>query len=362
MSFFNRTQKSKDTHIHSYGEFWNWFQCNEKEFYSIVKEQGNVEDGFFDQLSAKLDELKDGFYFLAGMCDEDTAELVLTADGNIRNIAFVEDLVNAAPALPGWRFTALKPALEGIGIEMAGYRYNEDNLHFYAIEHSGYPDEIDITIVHDDLTEENKSQILNGVYIFLDNYLGELDFLINIDNLKVIGRSEATSELIPISKLNDFLKWRQKEFIEKYEGVRHNTKEDSYTSFEAEMENGNMLLAIINTDILKWDCKASHPWVSVFTIKYDGSDTNGMPHSNDYETMDDIEDEIVQKLNDADGYLNIGRQTGNSEREVYFACKDFRLPSKVFYEMQQKFKDKFEIEFDIYKDKYWQSFERFNRN
>ena len=35
-------------------------------------------------------------------------------------------------------------------------------------------------------------------------------------------------ELIPISKLKDFLTWREKEFIEKYEGTRHNTENDSY--------------------------------------------------------------------------------------------------------------------------------------
>jgi len=65
--------------------------------------------------------------------------------------------------------------------------------------------------------------ILYGIYIFLDNYLGELDFLNNIDNLKVINKKEAEKELVSIGKLKDFLIWRQKEFIEKYEGVWYNT-------------------------------------------------------------------------------------------------------------------------------------------
>jgi predicted fused transcriptional regulator/phosphomethylpyrimidine kinase len=46
------------------------------------------------------------------MLDDDTAELVLTADGSLLNIAFVEDLVETAPNLKGWKFTALKPAME----------------------------------------------------------------------------------------------------------------------------------------------------------------------------------------------------------------------------------------------------------
>ncbi len=33
-----------------------------------------------------------------------------------------------------------------------------------------------ISIIHTDMNNKNSSQITNGVYIFLDNYLGELDF------------------------------------------------------------------------------------------------------------------------------------------------------------------------------------------
>jgi hypothetical protein len=69
---------------------------------------------------------------------------------------------------------------------------------------------------------------------------------------------------------------------------------------------------------------------------------------------------IMHELKDVDGYLNVGRQTSEGEREIYFACKDFRKPSKVFFNTQKKHPDNFEIEYDIYKDKYWKTFERFN--
>jgi Family of unknown function (DUF695) len=97
-------------------------------------------------------------------------------------------------------------------------------------------------------------------------------------------------------------------------------------------------------------------------IKYDGSKDNGMPNENDYKLLDKIEAEMMQDLRDINGYLNIGRQTSNGEREVYFACKDFRKPSKVFYTTRQKYCKNFEIEYEIYKDKYWQSFERFSNS
>ncbi|MGZ5242567.1 MAG: DUF695 domain-containing protein, partial [Bacteroidia bacterium] len=99
------------------------------------------------------------------MLDENTAELVLTADGNTKNIVFVEDLVNSAPKIDRWKFTALKePMNEGFAIKMGDYEFNSENIKFYAKELVDYPDEIDIIVVHDNLTEENREEISNGTY------------------------------------------------------------------------------------------------------------------------------------------------------------------------------------------------------
>jgi hypothetical protein len=364
MSFLKNIFNKKEEPVKNYADFWVWFQKNEKGFFNTVKNKTNIEKNFFDKLSPKLEELKEGFFYVTGMLDENTVELILTADGNIKNIGFVEDLVQQAPKIDGWKFTALKPSMNiaDVTIEMAGLKFDSENLFFYSNDFPEYPDEIDITIIHSNLTDSNRQQITNGVYIFLDNYLGELDFVNNIDNLQVIGTHEAQKELVPISKLKDFLHWRHKEFIEKYEGERYDTENDAYSILEAKLESGNMLLAVVNTQLLNWDRKASHPWLAVMIIKYDGSNNNGMPVPEDYEILSTIEEELMQVLKDKDGYLNIGRQTAENEREIYFVCKDFRKLSNVFYETELKYKNRFEIEYGIYKDKYWQSFNRFKQD
>lgn len=361
MSFFKNLFGTKETSINSYQDFWNWFTKYETDFYNVVKTNKDIETLFFDKISPKISELQNGFFFVTGMYNDHTAELIITADGDIKNIAFVEDLVETAPSLEKWRFTALKPALniEDVNISMAGYEFNGTNLFFYANEKAAYPDEVDISIIHNELNDENRNQISTGVYIFLDNYLGELDFINNIDNLSIVGSHEAEKEPVPISKLKDFLTWRQKEFVEKYEAVRYDTENDSYSMLEAELESGNKLFAVINTEILDWDSKASHPWITTLTLRYNGSNNNGMPTDEDYELLNQIEAEIGKELKDFDGYLNIGRQTANGEREIFFACKEFRKPSKVFYQISQSYKKSFEINYEIYKDKYWQSFEKF---
>jgi hypothetical protein len=361
MSFLKNIFKAKQTAIDTYEDFWNWFSKNEKAFHKVVKAAGNIEKEFFNELTPKLDELQEGIFFVTGMHDDNTVELILTAEGSIKNIVFVEEIVGAAPSLPGWMFTAHKPALniEDVVINMAGHEFSRKNLHFYSNIKEAYPDEIDITVVHDDLTDENKSAIINGIYIFLDNYLGELAFAVTVDNLLFAAPQEAKQEPIPIEKLKDFLDWRQKEFIEKYEGDRHDTENDNYAVMEGKTTIGESIIATINTDLLNWDSKASHPWILVVEIPFDGRKNGGLPDESTSKLLDEIEDAVIEDLKDFDGFLNIGHQTTGNKREIYFACKDFRKPAKILSQLQQQYADKTTIDYDIYKDKYWQSFNRF---
>lgn len=363
MSFLKRLFGSKEEPVRNYNDFWNWFSQNEVKFANVVKHRLNIEKDFLDKISSKLGELKDGYFFLTGMYDDNTVELVLTADSNVGNIVFIEELVAHAPKLAGWKFTALKPALEikDITIDMGGFKFSGDTLSFYGNEEPGYPDEISITLCHPDLTESNRNVITNGTYIFLEHILGELDFVNIVDEVRVIAKEQAAKELIHLSKLRDFLSWRQKEFVEKYEGTAYDTENNGHSVLQGQLASGNMLIATINVELLEWERKASHPWVGILKIKYDGRNNNGMPDTEDYEMINEIEEKLVADLPDHEGYLNIGRQTADGEREVYFACKDFRKPSKSFFDVQKQLAGKFEVSYEMYKDKYWRSFERFRQ-
>ena len=204
--------------LHSaYQDFWNWFTENEKRFHKIIKSKTYIEQGFLDPLAAELNNIKDGFYFLVGMSDEETAELIFTADANLSNIVFIEDFVKTAPKIEGWTFEALKPAspIEEIIIEMEGHRFDKDHLHFYPIQNENYPDEIEITVVFDDFDEQDKGKITSGIYLFLENCLGELRFATTIDVLNIEMQKDTTEkELVPIERLQSYLIWREKEYRE----------------------------------------------------------------------------------------------------------------------------------------------------
>ncbi|MBO9202337.1 MULTISPECIES: DUF695 domain-containing protein [Niastella] len=364
MSFLKRLF-SKKAPIHTYADFWNWFQQHEKMYFNAVKTGGTrIEKDLFDKLSPKLHDLKEGLFLVAGMYDEHTAELIITPDGVIKNIVFAEEIIQAAPAIAGWKFTALKPALDmmDVRIKMEGYVFDKDHLSFYSNDNPAYPDEIDITVLYQDYKKEDETTIINGTYIFLDNTLGELNSVVTIDNLTVAGEHQPGQELIPIEKLKDFLIWRQKEFLEKYDGHRHDTECDSYAGLEAQTTKGWPLVAVVNSTLLEWDAKASHPWILHFDITYDGTQRNGLPDNDSYQLMAVFEEEVMHELKDFEGYLNIARETANNKRTVYFACKDFRKPSKVLHQLIKEYNGRLTITYDVFKDKYWQSLNKFMSN
>jgi hypothetical protein len=353
--------KGKDEPIRSYDDFWQWFARKEKTFFAAVRDHQNIEKSFFDKLSPKLGELKDGFYYLTGMFDDNTVELILTADGNIKNLVFVEELVARAPKISGWRFTAHKPemSIENTNIWMDKYVFNRESLWFYSNDDPTRPDEIDITIVHRDFNEDDKSAIVTGIYLFLDNFLGELKSVTTIDSILVIGKNDAEQELVPIEKLKSFLEWREKEFVEKYHGIVKDTKDMQHSILEAETTNGGRLIAAINTDILSWESKASHPWILSIDIPYKGSNNGGLPKEEANQALWKLEETIAEQLRDEDGYILIGHESVDNLRNIYFACKDFRRPSKVIHQISLD-EPEWKIDYKIYKDKYWASFNRFN--
>lgn len=361
MGFLGNLFGKKDepqVQIRSYADFWTWFEQHERDFARVINTNGNIEKHVFDVLHPRLHQLNEDIFYLVGKPGGNTIELVFTVDGKFKSIVSAEELVQAAPLLPGWKFTALKPALDNITINMHGHAFSNTNMWFYANENADYPDEIDITIVHDAHNEENAKEIAHGVYIYLDNYLGELNFVSTIDNLAIAGKQNLQKELVPINKLRDYLLWREKEFVEKYEGVRRDTEQDKYNIMEGRTDSGPVV-ATVNSNVLKWDRKASHPWIMTVTISYRGNGNQGMPDQGTLEMMSEIEEAIERELKDEDGYINIGRETGNNTREIFFACKEFRTPSKVLHDIEKQYAVTADVSFDIYKDKYWRTFQRY---
>ncbi len=357
MSFLNRWFKKKPQPIRTIPEFWNWFRNEQARLHQSLLRGTSVEAEVLDPVLEKLADLQEGIFGEAGMSDAQTAEFIFTASGNLRIFAFIEDLVAQAPPVSGWKFTALKQPQEAadLKIELSGVHFRDRDLFFYPILDAQRPDEIHIVVVHDAYTESNAAIITQGVYIFLDSFIGELDFAITIDNLTITGKEKAGGELIPIAKLREYLHWRQKEFVEKYEAVQRNKDEDRFSVAQAQSQQGNTVVLLANTALLGWDRKASHPWILKLQVNYEPLE-NGLPAEGVRVAMDMMHEQMIQLLPGEEGNLFVVRNTGEGRRVAYFACRDFRQPSRVLMQVEKEWGDRLRLDADIYQDKYWQTF------
>ena len=99
MGFLKKIFGGKDENIviSSYADFWNWFKRHEKSFFKTVKDHEKVDEDFLRKLTPLLRQLSEDFYCVTGMVDDNTAELIISTDGIIKEFVFAEDFVAAAP-------------------------------------------------------------------------------------------------------------------------------------------------------------------------------------------------------------------------------------------------------------------------
>jgi hypothetical protein len=357
MGIFSKLFGKKENPINSYDEFWAWFQQQASQFHRVVKNPVAINEGFFRKIYPKLTQLNPSFQLLAGMIDENTAELVFTADGIVKYIPLIEEIVAAAPAIPGWRFVALKPEFlkDEMNVVMDGQHFNSKTIRFCTMEDAAYPDQISIGLVHSAYQVSDHELFANGCLVFIDNYLGELNAALQIDHIEMLRSRNPQQETIAIDKLPDYLKWRQSEFVEKYQGTLHDSSDDNFGVLDAKLSDGSPLVAVLNKSLLDWDAKASHPWVLTIMIQYPAPGGLGMPEAVTADVMARLEEEIEQQLSEADGYLNVARQTAQSQRVIFFACREFRKPAKVMAQIVKKNLGKLTLDYDIFKDPYWRA-------
>jgi hypothetical protein len=352
----------KETQVNNYQDFWQWFVANEAAFYKVLSakyDHDTVDEKVLTPIIEQLHKLNKEFTCQVGMESDKRADLVITPDGDLKTFIFVDELLAAAPKLSNWTFTNLKTAVSyECSISMDGYVFDNETIGFYTNVLPEYPDEIDITLAHKDYNEADKKTLVNGSFIYMDSILGELNSVTLIDAVSVSG-IDPKRELIPMSKLNDFLIWREKEFVEKYKGTRLTDEEDAFFTYEAETEAGDVIIAIMNKSLLQWEAKPSHPWLLTIECAYDGSENNSLPNNDIYELMNQFEDELIPLLPIADGYLNIGRETGLNKRTTYIACKEFKKSSKIAFELTKKYEKQLPMTYDISKDKYWMALNQF---
>jgi hypothetical protein len=343
-------------------KFWQWFVENEERFRDYEEQDSDKTHDFLDELIHELKPFNPWLKALAGGDGHGKYELILTADGDIALFPKVEQLIDIAPKIEGWKLTAHKPPLgfDQIRIDMYDKEFSAETVNFYALTDPQFPDEVNIVLTHPAYKQEEDEQFQTAGMIYLENGLGELNTAVQIDKY-VVGEIPDESEgmeIIPITKLNEYLNWRQKEFVEKYESRGNSRPEESYTVLEAKDNENKPMFATIDSGFRHWEYRSAFPWLLQIDINYKGDD-QGLPDNDQMENLQQLEDEIVALLVSDSPTHYTGHRTYDNYRSIYFYTNNFSKASRILHKYLEENHQSLQIVFFIRKDKYWHTMEQF---
>ena len=340
--------------------FWKWFTDNQKRFDQSIKKNQKAAPERLNEIVEELKKYDSWFKALIGKYDDNITELVITADGDIAMFVKVEQLVRQAPDLKGWKFTAHKPALgfDEISINMYDKEFNDKTVKFYPVTDEHYPDQVSIVFTHVGYDEKEKEDFDTATSIYVQNALGELNTATQIDSYEIGPEPEDKSALIPVTKLNDYLKWREKEFVEKYDQASIELPEDTFNTIEGHDAEGNVMLAMVVSGYEFWEYKPAFCWWVRIEMEYEATE-NGLPDNGTLELLHNTESKSIGILTASPSVLYAASKTFKGCRTTYFYSRDYQNPSMVLYDFCAKQNKKLKLSFFIEKDKYWQSLEEF---
>jgi hypothetical protein len=198
-------------------KFWNWFKENQLRFIKINSadtskdEKEKLLDDILDHLHRYCDKL---FFEIGGWPDQDQ-ELIITADGDIDFFERVEELINDAPEIKGWSFTAFTQPIDlDFTSNFEDVELKPIEMWFLPLDSKSNPKSIGFRICLANYELVKDSEWLEAaVYRVLDNVLGEKSFALDVDYIEIKGMPPGKPEdqgLIELKDLASFVKWKKK--------------------------------------------------------------------------------------------------------------------------------------------------------
>lgn len=359
MGLLDTIFKKKVT-LYEPNHFWAWFVKNASKFDMLGKIGQDETHLLLDEIIIELNKFNPWLKAVCGQYDADTVELIVTADGDIALFAKVHELIDQAPQVKGWRFTAHKPpvGLANMGIRMFEKEFNEHTLHFYPIIEDDYPDEVSLVLTHKEYNEEEEEDFQTAMSIYVQNGLGEINASTQIDDLSFGPEPEDKSDLIPITKLHDYLTWRQKEFVEKYPLSSIELPEEGFNVIEGQDEDDNIMIALVNLNYENWTYKPVFGWLLSVSMEY-APEENGLPDAETLTVMQDEETTIIELLTKQSETVYTATKTFVGTRTLYFYTKQYEQPSMLMHGYLDAYNGLTNTSFFVEKDKYWRCLEEF---
>ena len=197
--------------------FWNWFQDNNQTIKNLINETPKTQKQLYFWLNRHLGyyckELD--FIIIFPKKEKEKAELIITANGNPNFFSQVTELINKAPALRHWKFTAFIQPTENIDKIIEGldepYTFQEitiktSEIKFLPLSYDEQTKKLDITVYLKNFKLYcNTKTWEQAIYIIIQDLLGEKSTYQNINFVQLAQMPNNHEELIHLYELQFFI-------------------------------------------------------------------------------------------------------------------------------------------------------------
>lgn len=162
--------------------FWEWFAENSAR-YRNFEINGPEQDKLIHELDRRLKKVHRGIHWVFDSGKGETREFILSADGMRDLIPVIQNLVAAAPLLPGWKIIAFRPRLspiDDISLEVAGSKIEVEDL-WFALRPEGDRIGVELYLPGVETRPEEGNYIIT--FLMLDNALGEFDVMTRVGEI-----------------------------------------------------------------------------------------------------------------------------------------------------------------------------------
>jgi len=196
--------------------FWNWFQDNNQTIKNLIhetpKNQKHISFWINKNLSYYCNEID---FILVFPKNNNKSELILTANGNPDYFNQVINLVDNAPQLKNWKFTAFIQPMERIDEIMMGfddpYIFHEmtlkaSELTFLPVEYHEVSHKLDIIVFLKNYSLYCDTKILQqAIFIIMQDIVGEKFLHQNINFVQLAQVPDNKEGLIKLCELHQYL-------------------------------------------------------------------------------------------------------------------------------------------------------------
>jgi hypothetical protein len=186
-------------------EFWIWFVKNRKAFEDLPSHDDDYAHRQLRLIGRELQKVSDGLLVEVSKNADGLRDLTITAEGNTQKFPIIQQIVERALEVPGWKITAFRqPMPIGIVLNAGDLEYNPVEMFFEAFDDNG---ELDVLIYAKNLAKVEKEKVFHFGMVLMDNFLGEYDSAMSVRRFgfRDINDAEAENELTPMLELPKFV-------------------------------------------------------------------------------------------------------------------------------------------------------------